>query len=825
MRSGIPRLVFASAFVLNGFLWSQSRYGHVASSNSHSVLSKRGGVVTRSLFGVRDDEAFGVSRNGSLTLVEDTDCRPIAFPTDEQCQIAEESCPYSDTVLSIPYLQRYYCSKPPIRPFIFAGYILWLAFLFSTLGISASDFFCHNLGTLAQLLGLDENVAGVTFLAFGNGSPDVFATFSAMKNDSGGLAIGELLGAASFVTTVVVGSMCIIKPFRADPGPFLRDVGFFTVAIIVLLVVLWDSQITAMEAASLVVMYVFYVTVVVVGSWWERRRERKRQLEAMLRDEYREEVAPYQDEPESSPTTQGASTSGSLLQLPYTRSRAISAPQPHRPNLELPERPQTRSPSPNSTISKHHRHSSHSSHYSHMPSFSLVGALEFRDLVSKMQRHASGPSLDMFDSPISPYPGGHYSYHGTLRGSRPHTPQGHDHERDPFDLIDTLPLHERSPPHGQGDPLIEISSETENEESPVPPIAITHTPASPTEASDAASSITEQVYGPPQLLSKRQRIWHVIVHSYHVLFPSLQGFRQKSLPGKIAGLFAAPAIMALTLTLPVVVTDFDNCGEHEEKHLRVQEDDSARLIEFEEEGVQRALVAEEEIEKENEEKLKFNKWLMAVQCILGPLFCVSILFDGTEHEPWLLLAAGVSGTTLAILVAVFAKDGTSPGSRLVRCTMGFIVAVVWIMAIADEVVEVLKTFGLIFGLSDAIIGITIFAMGNSLADLVANMSVAVFAPVMGFSACFGGPMLNILLGIGISGSYIIRQTGEPYHMHFSTTLVVTATGLLALLVVTLLFVPYNGYFLPRTWGFALIAAYTALMIANVVVEVKHKSTS
>ena len=36
-----------------------------------------------------------------------------------------------------------------------------------------------------------------------------------------------------------------------------------------------------------------------------------------------------------------------------------------------------------------------------------------------------------------------------------------------------------------------------------------------------------------------------------------------------------------------------------------------------------------------------------------------------------------------------------------------------------------KTFGLIFGLSDAIIGITIFAMGNSLADLVANMSVAV----------------------------------------------------------------------------------------------------
>ena len=157
--------------------------------------------------------------------------------------------------------------------------------------------------------------------------------------------------------------------------------------------------------------------------------------------------------------------------------------------------------------------------------------------------------------------------------------------------------------------------------------------------------------------------------------------------------------------------------------------------------------------------------------------------------------------------------------------MGFMVSIVWIMAIADEVVEVLQTFGLIFGLSDAIIGITIFAMGNSLADLVANMSVAVFAPIMGFSACFGGPMLNILLGIGISGSYIIRQNGgEAYPLHFSTTLLLTGAGLLGLLVLTLLFVPWNGYFLPRSWGIALIVAYIGLMVANVVVEIKSATS-
>jgi sodium/potassium/calcium exchanger 6 len=43
----------------------------------------------------------------------------------------------------------------------------------------------------------------VTFLAFSNGSPDVFSTFAALKNDSGSLAIGELIGAASFIVSVV----------------------------------------------------------------------------------------------------------------------------------------------------------------------------------------------------------------------------------------------------------------------------------------------------------------------------------------------------------------------------------------------------------------------------------------------------------------------------------------------------------------------------------------------------------------------------------------------------------------------------------------------
>lgn len=204
------------------------------------------------------------------------------------------------------------------------------------------------------------------------------------------------------------------------------------------------------------------------------------------------------------------------------------------------------------------------------------------------------------------------------------------------------------------------------------------------------------------------------------------------------------------------------------------------------------------------------------------------------------MAAIIGGLAIAILVAVFAEKGDRPTGKMARCSAGFFVSIVWIMAIADEVVNVLQTFGFIFGLSDAIIGLTIFAVGNSLADLVANMTVAVsrasiylsqdplshrhvvqaFAPIMGFSACFGSPMLNILLGIGISGTYIISQTGQPYQIDFSKSLHVSTIGLLGLLCATLIFVPLNNYYLTRKWGILLILSYIAIMVTNIAVELR-----
>ncbi|KAG8835869.1 hypothetical protein FRC17_000419, partial [Serendipita sp. 399] len=348
-------------------------------------------------------------------------CAPRHFPVEQQCAHVVKACSESQTFLGITYTQKYFCSKPQLRSAYFMGLIVWLIFLFSTLGISASDFFCPNLATISAVLGLDENVAGVTFLALGNGSPDVFSTFSAMKADSGSLAVGELIGAASFILSVVVGSMALIKPFKVHRGPFLRDVVFFTAAIALLLGVLKDGTIQGWEAGLLVVLYALYVVVVVIGSWREKRLERRRRREELLRGQYGVEdtdedapaTTPYRDEEALEPyrddATDDTVSASPTSPTAHSRHRTISSatnPNSRPLSLHIPHESRSRS-------------NSHSTTHN-LPSYSLLGALEFRTAVNMLRRESSvGRHLEA--SPITPYAAGHYHNpilsHPSRRGS------------------------------------------------------------------------------------------------------------------------------------------------------------------------------------------------------------------------------------------------------------------------------------------------------------------------------------------------------------------------------------------------------------------------
>ncbi len=50
---------------------------------------------------------------------------------------------------------------------------------------------------MSQVLRLNQNIAGVTLLAFGNGAPDIFSAISAINqpdDEKASLAVGALFG-------------------------------------------------------------------------------------------------------------------------------------------------------------------------------------------------------------------------------------------------------------------------------------------------------------------------------------------------------------------------------------------------------------------------------------------------------------------------------------------------------------------------------------------------------------------------------------------------------------------------------------------------------
>jgi sodium/potassium/calcium exchanger 6 len=866
---------------------------------------------------------------------------------------------------------------------------------------------------------MSESLTGVTFLAFGNGSPDVFSTFAAMKTHSGSLAVGELFGAAGFITAVVAASMALVSPFQVARKSFVRDVGFFIVAASFSMVFLVDGKLQVWECAVMVAFYVFYVIFVVGWHWYLGRRRRIAESKARLHHHIPQtqelDLPDHHDDDEETPAhertnllgedggqdisaLEGATTPTWELEdiddddeardryladlrsgMRISRARRgerRSTMTPIRPSLigalefravlnMLHKRSTTSLTSPiglrgysddrsvsfsqasdNQSVRSHPELSSHHVRSSEgnaparsaldttgrMRAVSADNAVGLR-LNTNVLTHLHGvPETAIYSA--SPLPTGSDSSHlqvseaGTL-SAPPQSPQllispPVNTEPAPQGLADSRSPQYLAPPggyfhrpdyqeeghhetHSPGNtspttrPLLEVpklvlphsDSEQNYSTSPFPmytdsPAVLTPGVFTPNGSRRSSILLPEPIMSPdsaPEAYlgqrgyedeeeeAHRSKWWP---YSYlpdpwiilSTLFPTIYGWHDKSVWDKMLGTVSVPSVLLLAATLPVVECEEDEKASipspgpldpgsktrsragtqvHlnlDSPHINVilppRQTPSHPHKSFTRQNSEPLSIIMAQRDELPSSPKDWNRWLVFLQIFTAPLFVAMIVWANIDddHDTKSLLILILSSLLFSLICLLLIIATTTPDHppkyRPLFCFLGFIVAIAWISTIANEVVGVLKAFGVILGMSDAILGLTIFAVGNSLGDLVADVTVAKLGyPVMALSACFGGPMLNILLGIGLSGLYVTLRHGTKYHakhphlpmkykpfeLEVSTTLMISGVTLLITLVGLLIVVPLNGWRMDRKVGWGLIVLWSLSTIGNVIIEI------
>ena len=214
----------------------------------------------------------------------------------DPCAHVATHCASADAETLVDYRRFRYCDAANHPRLASLALVLLALLIFHVLSDTAEAHFSPNVRALADRLRLSPTAAGVTLLALGNGAPDVFgahAAFAAAERASARAAPGSVLAgsdeaatasasdaraaavpelgaaviaavasAGAFVTTFVVGVVCVAAaPFRFDRDAFAFDAAAYLLGAAALFAVVRDGEVTAWEARALPMYYVAFVVV------------------------------------------------------------------------------------------------------------------------------------------------------------------------------------------------------------------------------------------------------------------------------------------------------------------------------------------------------------------------------------------------------------------------------------------------------------------------------------------------------------------------------------------------------------------------------------
>lgn len=176
---------------------------------------------------------------------------PVPPVTPPETKTPHAKAEYPEDIFSVEDRQRGWV----------ALHIFGMVYMFVALAIVCDEFFVPTLGVITDKLEISDDVAGATFMAAGGSAPELFTSLIGVFISHSNVGIGTIVGSAVFNILFVIG-MCALfsrEILHLTWWPLFRDVSFYILDLIMLIIFFLDNTIMPWESMMLICGYTCYV--------------------------------------------------------------------------------------------------------------------------------------------------------------------------------------------------------------------------------------------------------------------------------------------------------------------------------------------------------------------------------------------------------------------------------------------------------------------------------------------------------------------------------------------------------------------------------------
>lgn len=151
-------------------------------------------------------------------------------------------------------------------------HVIVAIYTFLGLAIVCDDYFVSSLDRLCEELKLSPDVAGATFMAAGSSAPELATVVIGVFFAKDDIGISGVIGSAVFNIMFVISvcALCSGTVSQLNWWPLVRDCFFYSLSILVMLVVIFNDFISWIEALVMILFYVVYCVALHFNSALEK---------------------------------------------------------------------------------------------------------------------------------------------------------------------------------------------------------------------------------------------------------------------------------------------------------------------------------------------------------------------------------------------------------------------------------------------------------------------------------------------------------------------------------------------------------------------------